>query len=172
MAKLNVYSFADYNSVRFLAHKVKDGNDGSISRAASYMAHLVSCIADNRCVIVPMPGRTGTALYTRVLADRISELTGLRVCDCLRCKPHMTQYLRKIRYGLKSMHPLDFSLTESIPSDVIPILIDNVLDTGTTAFSAMQAIGRPVCAVVLGNTSNYLHFNYPIRLYAPSLALQ
>jgi len=24
MAKLNVYSFADYNSVRFLAHQVKD----------------------------------------------------------------------------------------------------------------------------------------------------
>ena len=84
----------------------------------------------------------------------------------------MTQYLRKIRYGLDSMRPMDFSITQDIPSDVIPILIDNVLDTGTTIVSAMQALNRTLYAVVLGNTHNFLHFNYPINLYEQSLALQ
>ena len=172
MAKLNVYSFADYNAVRSLAHQVKDGNDSSISRAACYMAHLVSCIADERCVIVPVPGRTGVALYTKVLAERISELTGVRVVDCLKCKPHMTQYLRKLRYGIDSMRTMDFSTTMDVPSDVIPILIDNVLDTGTTIMSAMQALNRTLYVVVLGNTHNFTHFNYPINLYEQSLALQ
>ena len=172
MNKLNVYSFADYQHVRFLAHSVKDGNQTSITRAATYMAHLVSCIADEHCVIVPVPGRTGVALYTKILAERISELTGVRCIDCLRCSPHMTQYLRKLRYGIGSMKPLHFSLTHDIPADVVPILIDNVLDTGTTIVSAMQAMNRTLYAVVLGNTSNFRLFNYPISLYEQSLALQ
>ena len=172
MTKLNVYSFADYATVRFLAHSMKNGDRESIFRAATYMAHLVMCLADNRSVIVPMPGRTGVALYTKVLAERISELTGVRVMDCLKCKPHMTQYLRKLRYGIDSMRTMDFSTTMDVPSDVIPILIDNVLDTGTTIMSAMKALNRTLYVVVLGNTHNFMHFNYPINLYEQSLALQ
>lgn len=172
MNKLNVYSFAEYHSIRFLAHSVKDGNNISIDRAARYMAHLVSCIADERCVIIPVPGRTGIALYTKVLAERISELTGVYVLDCLQCSPHMTQYLRKLRYGIDGMKPFKVSVTQDIPSDVVPILVDNVLDTGTTIVSAMQALNRTLYAVVLGNTHNFRLFNYPINLYEQSLTLQ
>jgi phosphoribosylpyrophosphate synthetase len=60
----------------------------------------------------------------------------------------------------------------AVPSDVIPILIDNALDTGTTIMSAMKALNRTLYVVVLGNTHNFLHFNYPINLYEQSLTLQ
>ena len=172
MTKLNVYSFADYATVRFLAHSMKNGDRESIFRAATYMAHLVMCLADNRSVIVPMPGRTGVAVYTRRLAEHISDMTGVRCLDCLTCKPHMTQYLRKMCYGIRSVRPMTFNLSQSIPADVTPILIDNVLDTGTTAFSAMQVFGRTLDMVVLGSTNHFRLFDYPINLYEQSLALQ
>ena len=172
MNKLNVYSFADYGAVRHLAHSMKDGNSESIQRAAIFMAHFVMCLADEKSVLIPAPGRTGVALYTKRLAECISEMTGVRCLDCLTCAPHMTQYLRKRRFGTDNMRPLHFSLSLDLPSDVTPILIDNVLDTGTTAVSAMQAIGRTLDVVVLGNTNNFRRYRYPINLYERSLALQ
>ena len=172
MTKLNVYSFSDYRSVRFLAHDVKDGDSRSISRAAELMAHLVWCISDENSVLVPMPGRTGSALYTKVLAEKISELTGIQCLDCLACKPHMTQYNRKRKYGIRKMSLLHLFLTSDVPSDKRPILIDNVLDTGTTAVSAMLALNTAADIVVLGNTDNFRLFNYPISMYERSLALQ
>ena len=170
MAKLNVYSFADYNAVRFLAHDVKDGNSRSICRAAQLMAHLVSVISDENSVLVPMPGRTGAALYTKLLAEKISELTGIACLDCLGCKPHMTQYYRKRKYGIRKMSLLHLFLTSDVPSDCHPILIDNVLDTGTTAVSALNALNVSADCVVLGNTDNFRLFNYPISLFEHSLS--
>jgi hypothetical protein len=170
MNKLEVFSFSDYISVRYLAHGVKDGNSRSICRAAEMMSNLVSVVADEKSVIIPMPGRNGVATYTKALAEKISEITMVRCLDCLRSKPHISQYVRKIKYGVEGMSLLDFSV-EDIPDDVVPILIDNVLDTGTTAMSAVRALNRPAILVVLGNTNNYRLYDYKINVFARSLAL-
>ena len=172
MNKLEVYSFSDYISVRTLAHRVKDGDNESITRAAGYMAHFVSLIADSNSIIIPMPGRNGFADYTMRLAERISELTGVACADVLRSKPHIPQYCRKLKYGVKGMSRLSFFLNTNLPLGCRPILIDNVLDTGTTAMSALHALGISADLVVIGNTDNYRLYDYPIHVLERSLALQ
>ncbi len=172
MNKLEVYSFSEYIPVRTLAHSIKDGNSESIMRAAVYMAHFVSLIADEKSVLIPMPGRKGTADYTMRLAERISELTGVAYADILRSKPHMPQYYRKLRYGVRGMSLLSFFLNADLPCGCRPILIDNVLDTGTTAMSALRALGVPADLVVIGNTENYRLYDYPIHVLERSLTLQ
>ena len=172
MNKLEIYSFSDYISVRTLAHRVKDGDNESITRAAGYMAHFVSLIADSNSIIIPMPGRNGFADYTMRLAERISELTGVAYADVLRAKPHVSQYCRKLKYGIKGMSLLSFFLNTDLPCGCRPILIDNVLDTGTTAMSALRALGIPADLVVIGNTNNYMLYDYPIHVLERSLALQ
>lgn len=171
MNKLNVLSFSDYVSVRYLAHGVKDGDCISIDRAAEMMAHLVSCAADENSVIIPIPGRTGETTYMRAIADRISELTGVSTWDNLRSQPHISQYIRKRKFGISGMSLLNFFLKESFPQGVTPILIDNVLDTGTTAMSALRALNSSATLVVLGNTENYRLYNYPISVFERSLTL-
>ena len=172
MNRLEVYSFSDYNSIRVLAHSVKDGDYMSIKRAAEYMANFVSIISDTESVLIPMPGRKGVADYTMRLAERISELTGIKCVDVLRSKPHIPQYFRKLKYGVKGMSLLNFFLDTDLPTGCRPILIDNVLDTGTTAMSALQALGVSADLVVIGNTENYRLFNYPIHVLERSLTLQ
>lgn len=171
MNTLEAFSFSDYRSISHLAHGVKDGDRSTIIRAASYMANIVSVIADRHCVIIPMPGRTGVATYTKQIAEQISCLTGIPIADTLRSRPHMPQYLRKKLYGNGSLALMKFFSTSNLPADTTPILIDNVLDTGTTAMSALAALGCPAKMVVLGNTNNFHRYHYPISLYEPSSAL-
>lgn len=170
MNRLQVYSFADYLSVRTLAHGVKDSNDESISRAAMLMANLVSVIADKTSVLVPIPNRSGTAEYTMQIARTISEMTGVRCVDILKSKPHTPQYYRKLKYGIHGMSLLRFWLSPCLPTGAKPILIDNVLDTGTTAMSAVRALDTNASLVVLGNTENYKLYDYPIHVFERSLA--
>lgn len=172
MNKLDVYSFSDYISIRTLAHGVKDGDAESIMRAARYMAHFVSVLADEKSVIIPMPGHKGYAGYTLRMAECISKLTGVACMNILMSEPHMPQYLKKLKCGVDGMTLISFFLSEALPSGCRPILIDNVLDTGTTAMSALLALETSADLVVIGNTNNYTHYNYPIHVYERSLALQ
>ena len=163
--RMEVYSSSDYLPVRALAHRVKDGDKEGIGKAAGIMAGLVKAIPEyEKGVLVPMPGRSGVALYTRTLADEIATLTGLEVSDLLRGNPHQPLYEKKVKDGINSLHPFDFEVKGQIPDGKFPILVDNVLDTGTTAMSAFRALGDSTKLVVLGSTVNYRLYNYPVNI--------
>ena len=163
--RMEVWSSSDYLPVRALAHRVKDGDKEGIGKAAGIMAGLVKAIPDyENGVLVPMPGRSGVALYTRTLAEEIATQTGNEVADILKGNPHQPLYAKKVEDGINSLHPFDFTVTGNIPEGKFPVLIDNVLDTGTTAMSAFRALGDSTKLVVLGSTVNYRLYNYPVNI--------
>ena len=163
--RLKVYSSSDYLPVRALAHRVKDGDKEGVCKAATIMAGLVKNIPDYKNgVLVPMPGRTGIALYTKDLAKEIGSLTGLDTCDILRSDPHKPLYDRKVKKGIESLRPFNFQATETLPKGKFPIVVDNVLDTGTTAMSAFRTLGNKANLIVLGSTVNYRIYNYPVDI--------
>ena len=164
--KLQVYSFSDYLPMRALAHRVKDGDKEGIDKAAKIMAGLVMTVPDYKDgILVPMPGRNGKAGYTKALADEIASLLGLEVQDVLTVKPHKSLYEKKAKNGIDGLRPFKFVATGQIPKEKQPILIDNVLDTGTTAMSAFKTLGDKTSLVVLGSTVNYRRYNYPISIH-------
>ena len=163
--RMEVYSSSDYLPVRALAHRVKDGDKDGITKAAHIMAGLVQMVPDyQNAVLVPMPGRKGSAGYTKVLANEIANNLGLEVRDILSVKPHKPLYDKKAKKGIEGLKPFKFSVNGEIPDGKKPILIDNVLDTGTTAMSAFRALDHHPCLVVLGSTVNYRLYNYPISV--------
>ncbi len=162
---LNVYSSSSYLPVRVLSHGVKSGNEEAIEEASVILATLVQRIPNHRnSVLVPMPNRSGNAGYTLDLANRIGKELNLPVCDVLTGKPHKTMFSRKEDRGNEGLRLMRFDTKAAVPQGKSVILVDNVLDTGTTAMSAMRTLGGNTSLVVLGNTNNYQKYNYPITV--------
>ena len=161
---LDVLSTSEYESARILAHGVKDGDMASIKAATQPMSAMLSLLGEPQSyVLVPIPGHEGKANYTLAMAKEISEATGIEVRDSLVADPHEKLYDIKKKEGIASLRPMDFRLTEELPDGKMPIFVDNVLDTGTTAMSALNAVGKPSMMIVVANTANAEKFPYPIH---------
>lgn len=153
-----VSSVAGYAKVAPIARKVKAGDDMAIAKAAAMMTAAVRNVMpkDKQVVLVPIPNRTGRAGYTKTLAEKISEALHLPVIDALASNTHEPLYLVKKANGSIDEVPLYFYRIRRVPRDKIPILIDNVLDTGHTAMAAYEAMGRQdTMMAVLGDTHKF-----------------
>ena len=153
-----VSSVAGYAKVAPIARKVKAGDDMAIAKAAAMMTAAVRNVMpkDKQVVRVPIPNRTGRAGYTKTLAEKISEALHLPVIDALASNTHEPLYLVKKANGSIDEVPLYFYRIRRVPRDKIPILIDNVLDTGHTAMAAYEALGRQdTLMAVLGDTHKF-----------------
>lgn len=122
-----------------IAHGMKNGNPKSIARAASEMARFVS----PDTILIPMPGHTGVATYTKNLAEQIAELSGAKVCDIMRGSTRETFYDIKKNGGHVEKGYLGLYLTEELPDGNI-MIIDNCISTGTTAAAALDLTKRGV----------------------------
>lgn len=153
-----VSSVAGYAKVAPLARKVKAGDAVAIERAARMMTAAVHEVVppSGNAVLVPIPNRTGRAGYTKTLAEKISEAIGLPVVDALASNTHTPLYdIKKENLSPETL-PLHFYMIRSIPADRVPILIDNVLDTGHTARAAYEAMNRSDTRMaVLGDTHKF-----------------
>ena len=130
----------------------------AIAKAAAMMTAAVRNVIpkDKQVVLVPIPNRTGRAGYTKTLAEKISEALHLPVIDALASNTHEPLYLVKKANGSIDEVPLYFYRIRRVPRDKIPILIDNVLDTGHTAMAAYEALGRQdTLMAVLGDTHKF-----------------
>ena len=130
----------------------------AIAKAAAMMTAAVRNVMpkDKQVVLVPIPNRTGRAGYTKTLAEKISEALHLPVIDALASNTHEPLYLVKKANGSIDEVPLYFYRIRRVPRDKIPILIDNVLDTGHTAMAAYEALGRQdTLMAVLGDTHKF-----------------
>ena len=153
-----VSSVAGYAKVAPIARKVKAGDDMAIAKAAAMMTAAVRNVMpkDKQVVLVPIPNRTGRAGYTKTLAEKISEALHLPVIDALASNTHEPLYLVKKANGSLDEVPLYFYRIRRVPRDKIPILIDNVLDTGHTAMAAYEALSRQdTLMAVLGDTHKF-----------------
>ena len=163
-----VSSVAGYAKVAPIARKVKAGDDMAIAKAAAMMTAAVRNVMpkDKQVVLVPIPNRTGRAGYTKTLAEKISEALHLPVIDALASNTHEPLYLVKKANGSLDEVPLYFYRIRRVPRDKIPILIDNVLDTGHTAMAAYEAIGRQdTLMAVLGDTHKFTPNKWKTDIY-------
>lgn len=127
-----------YTAVRELAHKVKEGDPKAIKKAATMMARYLPPSG----VLVPVPSHSGEATVTKTLAQELSRISSFPVYDVLRGTPREKNYDAK-----NSGHPVtaeDMGLyqTAALPKGLQPILVDNVIDTGTTAKAAVSALSN------------------------------
>ncbi len=140
----------------------------AIAKAAAMMTAAVRNVMpkDKQVVLVPIPNRTGRAGYTKTLAEKISEALHLPVIDALASNTHEPLYLVKKANGSIDEVPLYFYRIRRVPRDKIPILIDNVLDTGHTAMAAYEAMGRQdTLMAVLGDTHKFTPNKWKTDIY-------
>ena len=78
---------------RWVAHKLKDGDNDAIDYAARQIAKLLP----QNAVLVPIPGHHGKAEQTMQLAGAISSYTHLPIVDALRGIERDSQYDAKKR---------------------------------------------------------------------------
>jgi predicted amidophosphoribosyltransferase len=123
---------------QWIAHSIKEGDTDAIEYAARKMATIVPADA----VFVPIPGHHGVADQTLRLVQALSSYTPHPFVDALRGREHKSQYEAKLRGHLLSGRDMGFYQIKELPSGRIPCLIDNVVDTGTTAKAAVEALGN------------------------------
>ena len=140
----------------------------AIAKAAAMMTAAVRNVMpkDKQVVLVPIPNRTGRAGYTKTLAEKSSEALHLPVIDALASNTHEPLYLVKKANGSLDEVLLYFYRIRRVPRDKIPILIDNVLDTGHTAMAAYEALGRQdTLMAVLGDTHKFTPNKWKTDIY-------
>lgn len=121
---------------RRLAREVKAGALSAIEDAAERLA----CLVRENAVLVPMPSSTGRATVTRALCERMAALVpGATVADVLKADPHESNYTQKKRTG-GTCAPVRMERTATLPAGRPVYIVDNVVDTGTTARAALAAI--------------------------------
>lgn len=160
-----------YEHQKELCHLLKAGDKQAIRRAAS----LLNCYIPDHCVLIPVPGHNGDAGYTLEMVnsihDSLDELgplapTRVLVCDCLKRTPGESLCEKKrrgetvhlsdvsIHYKSKRMEKL---MQAYLADGYEPVLVDNVVDTGTTVMACNRVKGLHNAAVIaLGATGNHI----------------
>lgn len=134
-------SYYNIPGVREICHAVKQTEDMTAhKRAVIQMSDYLSRqgIRQNS-VLIPIPQHTGSAVYTKEIAERIAIATGAIVADILKCTPHEALYTQK-KQGLKPDPML--CVDGTIPSTRHIYLVDNVVGTGTTIREALRLFNR------------------------------
>ena len=125
---------------QWVAHKLKEGDTDAFDYAARQMSKLLP----KNAVLVPIPGRHGTPDQTLKLCRNIASYTHLPIIDALRGNERESQYEAKYKGRYLTEEQLGYRRIATIPTGRIPYLIDNVVDTGTTAKAAVKALGGGV----------------------------
>ena len=125
---------------QWVAHKLKEGDAEVFDYAARQMAKLLP----KNAVLVPIPGRHGTPEQTMQLCRDIASYTHLPILDALRGNERESQYEAKYKGRSLTEEQLGYRRIATVPIGRAPYLIDNVVDTGTTAKAAVKALGGGV----------------------------
>ena len=123
----------------WLCHKLKENDPQAIAYCAR---QLVKMLPEN-AVVIPIPGHHGFALQTLYLARAINEQSGgiIPVANVLKGNSRMSNYQAKKKGSLLPAEELGFRQVAPLPKGKVPYLLDNVVDTGTTAKAAINALG-------------------------------
>lgn len=136
-----------------LAHGVKSRDPEVIAEVADLMAPLIPKDA----VLVPAPSHSGKATDMLDVAQAISERTGAPIADVLRSSERGSQY--EAKKGGRAIASKDMGITMEgeLPDGKLPVVIDNVVDTGNTAEACVQALGRAIVASLADSADRYKH---------------
>ena len=123
----------------WLCHKLKENDPQAIDYCARQLAKMLP----ENAVIVPIPGHHGYAVQTLYLARAISEqsIGNIPVANVLKGISRVSNYQAKKDGQPLSAEELGFHQVRTLPKGKVPYLLDNVVDTGTTAKAAVKALG-------------------------------
>ena len=133
----NVFYYADYYKTlgaREICHRFKDNDPEAIRIMAIKMARFIN-LEDS---LIPVPSRTGKATNTLQLAYVISDITGAEVYDIVEGNSRTSIYYAKKRGDDIRSIDFGYKLKGSVPSN--PVIIDGVIDTGTTIKNVQNLI--------------------------------
>lgn len=161
------------------SHQIKAGNVSQIEPSMLMSHELLGNIGQgnqDKYVLVPIPEHTGKADYTLQLAEHIGAQTGIEVSDLLESKEHAEFYEVKKNRDTNVHDPekVDFGIKVKdgmqLPNGKLPILVDNVLDTGKTISDSAKALDtKEHMALVFANTDNWQeHPSYNIEVVSPA----
>ena len=138
-----------------LAHEVKGQDNGeAIERAADLMAPLIPLYS----VLVPAPSHKGMATDMLTLANAISRRTGSPVADVLKSEARESQYDAKRTTGKPlSAEALGIRMEGKLPTNYMPVVIDNVVHSGNTAEACVKALGKGVVLALASAVSQERH---------------
>lgn len=154
---LKVISLGDYKheEVRALAHGVKENNSVAIEAAVGAMAKALQEMPEAKnVVLVSIPSHKGYGGPVQRLAKELAEKTGIPYVDALNGAEHESLYEWKRNHPGEELPELFFSEDRDnpIPEGKTPVLIDNVIDTGHTAWAAVDALEAQPIMLTIGST--------------------
>ena len=97
----------------------------------------------------PLPDTCNAVSYSQKLTRFTWTYTCLPVVDALRGKDRESQYEAKYKGRSLTEEQLGFHKVASLPSDRVPYLIENVVDTGTTARELLKPLAVVLSYLVL-----------------------
>ena len=143
-------------SYRDIAKRVKSLDRDALIQAVPALRRVLPPDA----ILVPMPSHTGKPEFTAVICKALSLLSRRPVCDCLRCTPHEslrtlknTEFLQGLPKGNLMPPPgsLGFRLVKDLPAFGTPVVIDNVIASGTTGVAALSLLGEKAVLLVIAD---------------------
>ena len=126
----------------WLCHQLKD-NDPQV---IDYCARQLAAMLPENAIIVPIPGHHGYADQTLSLARAISSKTEgkIGVANILKGNNRDSNYQAKKDGHPLSIEQMGLHRVGILPNGKVPYLLDNCVDTGTTAKAAVKALGGGV----------------------------
>ena len=141
----------------------------AINDAAERMAPLVGAYAPDKAVLVPAPSHKGYATDMLTLANAISERTGVEVVDVLKSDERQSQYEAKKETGKPlTSEQLGIRMEGVLPEGKLPIVVDNVVNSGNTAKACIDALGGGVVLTVASAITQDRHVS-SLKSAAPVL---
>ncbi|MCR5588107.1 MAG: hypothetical protein K6F72_00665 [Bacteroidales bacterium] len=109
------------------------------------VAELMSPLIPQDAVLVPAPSHTGEATDMLDLSEALSRITGTPVANVLRGVERESQYQVKKEGGRPiTAEQMGIVMDGTLPDDKIPVVIDNVVDSGNTAEACVKALGKGI----------------------------
>lgn len=144
-----------YNSLntREICHDISSDESRKKSDAIQIMAEwfINQNIVTDDDILIPSPQHTGRAEYTLAVAELVSEKTGARIADVLRCTPREPLYMQK-KAGRQVLETTLY-LDGKIPENHRLFLVDNVISTGAT-FNKAKSLIPDIIPLVYALTGN------------------
>lgn len=154
-----------YSDVRDLAKKVKTRDPKVIQQVAEMMAPLIP----ENAVLVPVPSHVGEATDMLDLAKAIAKIKGCEVADVLKSAPRESQYQTKKESGQAiTADQMGITVNGNLPEGKIPVVVDNVVDSGNTAEACVKALGKGI-VVSLGDSADMYGHAATLKSAAPIL---
>lgn len=168
--ELNLVFSKKYTEVRDLCYEIKRGDTSVINPFLNEIAEALP----NKSLLIPMPQSSGKAEYTKKMALAIAEhcnnlgtdktavvLDGLcgYVHDSVCGRKTKGEPFDDIEFGFVYRDRADKRVKALVELGWEVILIDNVVDTGTTARAAIAALNiDKVSVLAIGDTGAWKNF--------------